>query len=649
MSELINNITTALIYGLYLFLPGYIVLSCAGTQRHKFLLSIGISISIVVLTLVPIYWIGGGISLWLGILHLVIAAVIGGVRLFPTLYPNQKMGKVILSPLVPKRLYGLGFIFLLVSFGIYHVIVGPYTEIPSDFWKHLARVGVESSVIVDGILGNSSTSTISKLGSSPIYIIHAIVAYLLGINPLELVAPVTLVTSCLFLGSIYWFTLGLLGRFGLGNGAQVAGGLLAAVLTFATLGTASFSYVRYYAYFPTIFAFPLIYATVVILLDFLGRPRNNGWQLLLIPVFLATMWLIHRQEVLLTLILMGSIVFVRGIRSYVLAVGMSTTLKRRARSSLQFCLALLTFVTIYAFTTRTMAPWGPPHVVDLGQFLPVLTGLPIDNPFFRFWDTLGYFGLGVYAWFLLRWKIVVRSDFLTAGMLVPLLTNLNPLYAVLFLHFGPATGLWRTAYLMPLGITAAILLTVTFLSKSARQTSGQKIKAYIIVFFLVMSLIPWHYQGRFNRTSRVPSMLSVHETSGAGLWQDLIKAVDQIQAKREVRRIITDNVTRFVLYSATRSQVWWWPEREYFPKHRDDYQEDFLTSDFTHSLLVINKRNGVLTNSAQHAGHWPPDILKVSQHYPQDLDEFIATHPNLFELLWSAADVNIFLMHPSKN
>ena len=649
MSELINNITTALIYGLYLFLPGYIVLSCAGTQRHKFLLSIGISISIVVLTLVPIYWIGGGISLWLGILHLVIAAVIGGVRLFLTLYPNQKMGKVILSPLVPKRLYSLGFIFLLVSFGFYHVIVGPYTEIPSDYWKHLARVGIESSVILDGNLGHSSTSTVSKLGSSPIYIIHAIVAYLLGINPLELVAPVTLVTSCLFLGSIYWFTLGLLGRFGLGANTRVAGALLAAVLTFATLGTASFSYVRYYAYFPTIFAFPLIYATVAILLDFLERPRNNGWQLLLIPVFLATMWLIHSQEVLLTLVLMGSIVFVRGIRSYVPAVGMSTTLKRRARSSLQFYLALLTFVTIYAFTTRTMAPWGPPHVFDLGQFLPALTGLPIDNPFFRFWDTLGYFGLGVYAWFLLRWKSLIRSDFLTAGMLMPLLTNLNPLYAVLFLHFGPATGLWRTAYLMPLGIAAAILFTVTFLSKSTKQTTSQQITAIFITFFLVMSLIPWHYSDRSNRTSRIPSLLSVHETSGAGLWQDLIKAVDQIQAKREVRRIITDNVTRFVLYSATRSQVWWWPEREYFPKHRDDYQEDFLTSDFTHSLLVINKRNGILTNSAQHAGHWPPDILKVSQHYPQDLDEFIATHPNLFELLWSAADVNIFLMHPSKN
>ena len=163
-----------------------------------------------------------------------------------------------------------------------------------------------------------------------------------------------------------------------------------------------------------------------------------------------------------------------------------------------------------------------------------------------------------------------------------------------------------------------------------------------------MSLIPWHYQDRFNRTSRIPSLLPVHETSGAGLWHDLIKAVDQIQAKREVRRIITDDVTRFVLYSATRGQVWWWTEREYFPNHREDYQEDFLTSDFTHSLLVINKRNGVLTNSAQYAGHWSPDILKVSEHYPQDLDQFIATHPDLFELLWSAADVKIYLMHPFK-
>jgi hypothetical protein len=381
--------------------------------------------------------------------------------------------------------------------------------------------------MADGSLGHSSVGVLNSTGSSPVYVIHAIVAHLLGVNPLELVAPVTLVTSCLFLGSIYWFTLAILSRFGLSTGARVAGSLLAAGLTFVTFGTASFSYVRYYAYFPTFFAFPLIYAAAVILLDYLERPKNNGWLLLLIPVFLSTMWLIHRQETLLTLILLAGIAFARGVRSCLSVSGLSAMLKRRARSSAQFFLALLVLVIIYALTTGSMRPWGhTPHVVDAGQFFSPLAGLPIDNPFFRFWDTLGFFGIGVYAWTIARWKTVIRSDFLSAGMLMPFFTNLNPLYAVLFLHFGTTTGLWRTAYLMPLGIAAAILFSVTFLSKPVRQISRQRITGYIFIFFLVISLVPLNYQNHFNRTSRIPSLLPVHETSGAGLWQDLIKAVD---------------------------------------------------------------------------------------------------------------------------
>lgn len=646
---MLTQISTITIYGAYLFVPGYLILSSTGFNKNRFLLSIGLSLSIIVLTLAPVYRIGGSIELWLGILHLVIAAFVVSVQLHPTLRHRRKAAKANLHPLRSQRSYGFGFIFLLVSFGLYHVIVGPYTEIPSDLWKHLARVGAESAGMADESIGRFSVGVLNSTEFSPVYVIHAVVARLLGVKPLELIAPVTLVTSGLFLGSIYWFTLVLLGRFGLRTGARVAGGLLAAALTFVTLGTASFSYIRYYAYFPTFFAFPLIYACAVILLDYLERPKNNGWLLLLIPVFLATMWLIHRQEALLAVILLAGIVFTRGVRSYLPAAGLSAKLKSRARSSTQFFLVLLALVIIYAFIAGTMAPWDhTPHVVDAGQFFSPLNGLPVDNPFFRFWDTLGFFGIGVYAWLIMRWKSLARSDFLSAGMLMPLLTNFNPLYAVLFLHFGTASGLWRTAYLMPLGIAAAILFSVTFLSKPARQITRHRITGYIFIFFLVMSLVPWHYQDRFNRTSRIPSLLPVHETSGAVLWQDLIKAVDQIQTERPVRRIITDSVTRFILYSATRSQIWWWTESEYFPKHRENYQQDFLTSDYSHSLLVINKRNGVLTNSARYAGHWPSGILEVSQNYPQDLDEFIATHPDLFELLWSAGDAKIFLMHPSK-
>ena len=138
--------------------------------------------------------------------------------------------------------------------------------------------------------------------------------------------------------------------------------------------------------------------------------------------------------------------------------------------------------------------------------------------------------------------------------------------------------------------------------------------------------------------------MPVHSESGAGLWGDAITTVDRIQNEQNIRRILTDSVTRFVLYAATRGEIWWWPKGEYFPKHIYDYKKDFLNSDFSQSLLVINKRNGATTDSARYAGHWPPHILQVSQQYPEDLEAFISSYPELFSLLWDSKDIKIFLM-----
>ena len=138
----------------------------------------------------------------------------------------------------------------------------------------------------------------------------------------------------------------------------------------------------------------------------------------------------------------------------------------------------------------------------------------------------------------------------------------------------------------------------------------------------------------------------MHEISGAGLWADLITAVEKIQRKQPIRRIVTDSSTRFVLYSATRSQIWWDTGGEYFPKYNEIYRNDFMTSDFSQSLLVVNNRNGIETESARYSHHWPVDILNVSTKYPEDLEEFIAINPNLFDLLWSSDDIKVYLMYP---
>ena len=95
----------------------------------------------------------------------------------------------------------------------------------------------------------------------------------------------------------------------------------------------------------------------------------------------------------------------------------------------------------------------------------------------------------------------------------------------------------------------------------------------------MLSQLPLKFQDTYNRTSKIPSLMAVNEKSGANLWKDLIVSIEEIQKNNNVRRIITDEITTFVLYAATRGQINWWTDHEYFPKHTDDYQEDLLSSD----------------------------------------------------------------------
>ena len=644
---MIVQVVAVLIYAVYLFLPGYLVLAAARIHKNQFLLSYGISISIVVATLLPFMLFGGNIYLWVGMLHVVIAFLVFSAN---ELYKKRIIREPVKHQTSSfKRNNWPVFVSLglLVSFSLYHLVVGPYTEIPSDYWKHLARVGIELQVLADGALARQGFERVLLSGSSPVYIIHAVIAHFLSANPIDLTLSATLATSGIFLGSVYWFSFKILEGFDLDVRYNVAGALLATLLTLISFGTASFSYVRYYAYFPTIFAFPLIYASIVTFLDYLEQSSRQAWKLALISVFLIVMVIIHRQEALLTFIMLAGITFVRSIRSLWPTSGLSPVLSMKAQIGALFFLVLLTCITIYAFIFRELRPWEhTPHVIDAGHFFPPLTYWPIDNPSFRFWDTLGFFGIIVYVWCIFKWKSLCRSDFLTAGMLTPLFTNLNPLYAMVFLHFGSPVGLWRTAYLIPLPLAAATLVILTLSSRaSAGAINSRRIFGLAMMALLVLSQLPLNYHEFYNRTSKIPSLMPVDQKSGANLWKDLIVAIDDIQKNYPIRRIVTDEMTTFVLYTATRGQIYWWPEHEYFPKHRNDYKVDFLSSDFNHSLFVINKRNGHRTPSAQYAGHWPPDVLDVSRHYPKDIDEFVSENPEYFELMWSSGDINVYMMH----
>jgi len=647
IKSIIFSLVTASVYFGYFFVVGCLASRLLNIQRHRFLISYALGTSIIVGIVILVYLLGADGLVFVGAAHFVILALVAAVFHKNRNKNTSKSSIKVLWLYKEKRKIQVWFT-LMILFSAYHISVGAYTEIPSDVWKHLARVGIELASLDSGHLGDPTRTLLDRLTISPIYMLHALAAYSLGVLPVDTIDGVSLFTGCMFISTTYFFSFLVLDRFRLSENVTLIGAAGAALLTFISLGTAGFAYGRYYAYFPTIFAYPLIFASAALVLDYLQRPKNTGSNLLLVPLFLVIMYLIHAQEALLTLILLSIIVFVRAVRTYFDAAHFPRELRLRARTSAQIILVGLALTVIYAFVTRTMNPWQhTPHIVDLGRYLSIGSGLPLDNPGFRFWDTIGYFGVAVYLLWLFQFRRMLRSDFLAAGMLVPVFTNLNPLYAVVFLHFGPATGLWRTAYLVPLG-TMAATLGALYLANQSKKSLRSHFLALGVCAVLFASMLPWTIQQHFNRTSRIPSLVSVDQSSGLTLWDDLIHAVAEVQTESEVRRIITDSVTKFVLYSSTRGQMWWWPEGDYFPRNNANFERDFRESDFSRSLLVVNKRNGGQTLNALHAGHWPPDILEVSKHYPRALEGFVERHPELFQLIWAGEKIHVYQMYPDE-
>ena len=147
-------------------------------------------------------------------------------------------------------------------------------------------------------------------------------------------------------------------------------GALAVVLTMVTFGTATFSYVRYYSYFPTIFAFPLVYYSVVIFNDYLTEPSFKPWRLFIVPLMLASMLLTHVQEAAFAVCLVAGIILLRTVRTITKRFE-DALLCRRARLLCYIVFLIgISFFT-YSLSVNEMNNWGhTPHVIDMGVLTP---------------------------------------------------------------------------------------------------------------------------------------------------------------------------------------------------------------------------------------------------------------------------------------
>ena len=634
---------------LYLFVPGYLIVCLFRFNRNVFLFSFANSLLFLVFSQIPFRLTGGSVLSWLVFIHglILIGALI-------TLHNHIKRGRCCHTGYRPWNFTKFrGSLILVTGFTVYHSIVGPYTEIPSDYWEHLARV----NEILHGLKESTflwEKVPLQRLVFEPdyYYFFLALLAYVLGTTTLAITPTVTLVNSLIFLLTVFLFTIRLLRDFQFSPNMKVIAGLLASALIVVTFGTATFSYIRYYAFFPTIVAFPLMYLSIVIVLDYLEIENLSARRLTLLLPLLAGIALIHTQEALFACILIVGTSFIRAIRTFSPYSHFTHRQLVRSRSLAGILLATSLLAVLLILLWAEPNPIGPsPHIKAFTTFFSQSIVIHIATPSFRFWDTLGFFGLLAYLLFVIRWKEFSQLDFVVFGMISPLFTHLNPFYAHLFFHWAAPSTLWRTSYLVPTSIAVAVFITVTLNERINKELHRTRNTASLLLCILALTIAIWPIKTGelFNRTSKAPSLISVGARSGAGLWNDLIDEVSRVTQTRKIKGVVTDTVTQFVLDAAVFGKT---PKRDslqYFPASNSNYQGDLLFSDFSQHLLIVNLRDGDVTESARFAGHWPKDALSTSKLYPSDILEFSFANPEKFIPIWRKDSIFIFLIQPPLN
>jgi len=603
-------------------------------------LSFSVSFSLVVLTQVIARLFSSLVAEWFVVLGACALLLLFASFKRKKKHP-EKSAKVSFSARIKNTKVG-SVILIMGSFSVYHVLVGAYTEIPSDFWTHLGHVTDQLILLESGRF--DGVEKITQLMDDALYVplIHALVAWQLGVIPLELVTPATLVTSAIFLLTVYFFSLRIQSEVQISERQKVAVAIVTTTLTVLVFGVASFSYVRYYAYFPHILNMAMMLVAMTIFLDILeGKNRTVGASVLC-AIFVLVMGVVNTQEALFTLVLMVTTCIWRAGRSLTQRVAGAGSLSVPALTLGLALIIVLAIVVGLGFNESAAAYLGNPHLFDLGRINSTLTGLLIANPDLRFWDTLGWFGVGVYAWFFFRWQWFKGQDFVCGAMVSPLLTLFNPIFVVGFLQVAGWDPLWRLAFLIPIPFVAASLLV-----RSTDQVFGANWTVSVVgtrmIFVAVISLIfPLKFGWFHNETSRIPSLSSVDTHNGARLWIDLIRFLDN-QENREI--FITDNVTNYVLHTATKHQGASHPKMRWQQNENPfsgNYKDRLTYYKRDGELIIVNHRDGELSVNGKVSRHWRSDILKVSTLYPAELLEYLLTNPEEFELIWKKDKIFVF-------
>ena len=530
------------------------------------------------------------------------------------------------------------YIFVLII-GSLIWMIGPFSEIPADVWQHLENIRLEKSYLDQG----------SYLLRNPWYLFQAMLWRVSGADFDSFFRMSSFLNTTLLLSGVFFFTSAIARNSGYKKDYSVAAGLTSVALFMLFFGMGYFSYMRYYAFSPTIPAF-VIFLLSIVKLDMFFKSRmmdirNVAICSWLIFVSLLVCFLIHKQEAAFIVVAMVSLFGWKIIKKISKNQELSCIGKKKF-GKIPYELIFLACVTMITFIAGMVISWAVKDIqimhrdfLDLGNIIKNLSGIYLLKINSQFFHVIGVFGIITMILTIpkkFRDHIPSSLWIITAGVAI---IAFNPITPKIFEILVGAEVTWRLAYLMPFYAIGSFFIVSFIANNKNRLLQKIKIRRNVFLFIGILILSALFFNSEMSLTSKYYTLKSTAESNNYKNWDDLISFLEKYPDKKDM---LTDPVTGYFLASTTHHKHKRW---KFYPIKYQNFNKPGYTDssfkDYAGWLLVVNLRPGGWSELGSKSEHWPGDILVLEKFYTSEFLEFVANNDR-FDLVWSKDNVSVY-------
>lgn len=627
------SILLLLLYLAILILPGCAVYQVIRPRLNAFIFSV--SVSYTLFTLLFIFANHFSISAIIFMYVVACYVVISAGYIISTVIAQRKIE---ITKSGGSLLLSIGVISLISA--IYQVIFGSFVEVPADIYSHIERYQTAVKTLADNSLGKALPwKDLFFQKSGVFYYLLACARWLTNSSADTVIPVIDFANRTLFLCTTYFFARTVFKQ----QKNVVAISTLTVLFVALHMGINVFSYVRYYSLAPGMLNMIIYMSAVGIFLSVSSQnfSLKSIGAYFLILLLILTASAVHVQEAMYIGIIIA-LIAAFGSVSKLKFVPFKLAIDKR-QSFVITTLGLAGFISIYLYShyNLTRAPNAHWRLWEFGPGFWFIPDITILNLKLQFSKVMTLWGLFVYGLFLFNIKRYTKNPFILAAMLSPLATILNPFFVDLFLRHYSSTTLWRLCFLIPIHFVAADLFVHYAMRFKNNHLLSKTLSALVIILLLGL-LLPIKNTWQGVHYSRFPTLMASDKTLGYSHYQDLTMYLASLELSYNV---LTDPVTGYMISAMTRHEN---SRQKFFRgypfKHFtfQDYSNSPLKQ-YKNYLLIVNKRPRTLSVVGKLSQHWDTDTWTNTKHYyPPQLLKRLNSNPNLFELLWSENEVQVY-------